>query len=452
MTQSSIKMAPTATVDKPEAVSTSKKGEASLHPLDELTPDEHETTVRAVKEKWPSCWFKYVQRKEPSKDVLAPWLDGKSVAKPPRVAEVCFIIPQTTEIHMCDYVFATGTLENHVLAETGAKAPLDIKMLEKYEERILEAPEVAAALKELGLPRDTKVCADPWIYGADSEGEEPTYMQFLMYLRPPGAGSDPDSFHYAYPLPFVPVVDILLDQIVRIDWVFTGDDADGMKRTWKDRFDVSHYRANEYMPHLQEGYVARGDVKPLVVEQPDGASFTVRGREIQWQKWQMRISWNWREGLVLHDVRYDGRSTFYRLSVSEMTVPYGDPRPPLHRKQAFDLGDAGAGVTANSLDLGCDCLGRIHYFDGDVALSDGQMLRQKNVVCLHEQDMGIGMKHTNYRTSRPFVTRNRQLVLQTIITVANYGGCDFLVRGERERGCELTQSVSSARVHLHVVL
>jgi len=57
--------------------------------------------------------------------------------------------------------------------------------------------------------------------------------------------------------------------------------------------------------------------------------------------------------------RYDGRSIFYRLSFSEMAVPYGDPRAPYHRKQAFDFGDGGAGRAANNLELGCDCLGLI---------------------------------------------------------------------------------------------
>lgn len=56
---------------------------------------------------------------------------------------------------------------------------------------------------------------------------------------------------------------------------------------------------------------------------------------------------------MLHDVRYDGTEVLYRMSVSDMvglrsrlvnsltpqTVPYGDPRSPYHRKQAFDLGD-----------------------------------------------------------------------------------------------------------------
>jgi primary-amine oxidase len=44
----------------------------------------------------------------------------------------------------------------------------------------------------------------------------------------------------------------------------------------------------------------------------------------------------------------------------------------------------------------------------------------KNVVCLHEQDAGIGWKHTNHRNSRATVVRNRQLVIQSICTLANY--------------------------------
>src|SRR6478609_986718 len=102
-----------------------------------------------------------------------------------------------------------------------------------------------------------------------------------------------------------------------------------------------------------------------------------------------------RECAVLHDVHYDGRSVLYRLSLSEMTVPYGDPRPPFHRKQAFDLGDAGAGQAANSLTLGCDCLGVIQYLDAMLVTSEGTPYVAKNVVCIHEQDNGVGWKHTD---------------------------------------------------------
>ena len=39
---------------------------------------------------------------------------------------------------------------------------------------------------------------------------------------------------------------------------------------------------------------------------------------------------------------------------------------------------------------------------------------------MHEQDNGIGWKHSNWRTGRAVVTRSRELVVQFIITLANY--------------------------------
>jgi primary-amine oxidase len=50
----------------------------------------------------------------------------------------------------------------------------------------------------------------------------------------------------------------------------------------------------------------------------------------------------------------------------------------------------------------------------------GEASASKNVVCIHEQDNGIGWKHTNFRTDRAVVTRARELVVQFIITLANY--------------------------------
>ena len=103
-----------------------------------------------------------------------------------------------------------------------------------------------------------------------------------------------------------------------------------------------------------------------------------------------------------------------------MNIPYADPRHPYHKKSAFDLGDAGAGIMANDLKLGCDCLGSIHYLSATLCDDKGGALPMNNVVCIHEQDAGIGWKHTNYRTGRAAVVRQRELVIQSIITVANY--------------------------------
>jgi primary-amine oxidase len=65
------------------------------------------------------------------------------------------------------------------------------------------------------------------------------------------------------------------------------------------------------------------------------------------------------------------RPVIYRASTAEIIVPYGDPRYPFNRKCAFDVMDYGLGVSANSLELGCDCLGVIKYMDGIIVDAQG---------------------------------------------------------------------------------
>jgi primary-amine oxidase len=103
-----------------------------------------------------------------------------------------------------------------------------------------------------------------------------------------------------------------------------------------------------------------------------------------------------------------------------MVVPYGDPAPQQARKNAFDAGEYGLGMCANSLELGCDCLGLIKYFDGHLCTSRGEPLTIKNAVCMHEEDYGILWKHTDRRLNVPEVRRSRRLVVSSIATVENY--------------------------------
>lgn len=86
----------------------------------------------------------------------------------------------------------------------------------------------------------------------------------------------------------------------------------------------------------------------------------------------------------------------------------------------MDLGDAGAGSCANNLRLGCDCLGVIKYFSGWLNDGEGNPIPADNVICMHEQDGGVGWKHTHRLTKTASVVRARNLILQSIITVGNY--------------------------------
>jgi primary-amine oxidase len=68
----------------------------------------------------------------------------------------------------------------------------------------------------------------------------------------------------------------------------------------------------------------RADLRPLEIVQRQGPSFELRGREVRWQKWRLRIGFTPREGLVLHTVGYEDqgrlRPILYRASLSEMVV------------------------------------------------------------------------------------------------------------------------------------
>ena len=161
------------------------------------------------------------------------------------------------------------------------------------------------------------------MYGADRDSDPNThkYIQSLLYARAPH--NHPDSNQYAFPLPFSAVFDIFLGKVVRIDPLATGGTEDGLKYHTGGEAPMSHCTENEYYPDLLKGG-PRKDLRPLHILQPEGPSFTVcDGNCVAWQKWRFRVGFTYREGMVVHDIRYDGRPVFYRLSVSEMTVPYG---------------------------------------------------------------------------------------------------------------------------------
>ncbi|GAA4169573.1 primary-amine oxidase [Gryllotalpicola koreensis] len=165
-------------------------------------------------------------------------------------------------------------------------------------------------------------------------------------------------------------------------------------------------------------------VAPLEITQPEGPGFTVEGHEVRWQNWSFRIGFTHREGLVLHDVAYhDGdavRPVLDRAAINEMYVPYLDSDPTAYRKNFFDWGEYGAGPLTASLELGCDCLGEIRYFDAHYIDGFGEARTITNGICMHEEDDSILWKHVNTRTGDSEVRRQRRLVISFFATVANY--------------------------------
>jgi primary-amine oxidase len=106
-------------------------------------------------------------------------------------------------------------------------------------------------------------------------------------------------------------------QIIRVDRLATGGKGDSLTGKTNAKDILAHCATAEYVPELLPNGTRR-DLMPINITQPNGASFTVNGGLIEWQKWRFRVGFNPREGATIHDVHYNGRSILYRLAVSEM--------------------------------------------------------------------------------------------------------------------------------------
>ncbi|HRO29896.1 primary-amine oxidase [Citricoccus sp.] len=165
--------------------------------------------------------------------------------------------------------------------------------------------------------------------------------------------------------------------------------------------------------------------KPIEITQPEGPSFTVTGgNHVEWEKWSLDVGFDMREGLVLHNISFqDGERTrriLDRAVIAEMVVPYGDPSPVRSWQNYFDTGEYLVGQWANSLELGCDCLGDITYLSPWVVNNVGEPRQVKNGICMHEEDWSILSKHTDLWSGIAYTRRNRRLVISFFTTVGNY--------------------------------
>ena len=178
----------------------------------------------------------------------------------------------------------------------------------------MQHPAVHAEIEKLKLPRGVTVCNDPWMYGTDNPNETRRLFQCFMYMV---EVDHPQNNHYSLPCKFSPVFDGITHELVRMDYLPGGADFQTTEtQPWKP------VKGIQYAHDLLDEPL-RQDLKPYIVQQPEGASFSVDGNLVHWQKWQFRVGFNSREGLVINNLTYDNRNVLYRLSVSEMTVPYG---------------------------------------------------------------------------------------------------------------------------------
>ncbi len=373
---------------------------ATPHPLEPLSAAELRRAVAILRDAGkvtPTTRFVSITLREPAKALLR-----ESKSPIPRIALAVLFDNAANACYE-----ATLALTENRLAEwkqiPGVQPTMTADEQAECERAVLRSDEFRAALqRQYGVTDTSLVMVDIWSAGYYGNAEEAgmRLARPLCFLR-----TDPTDNGYARPIEGIrPVVDLNTMTVLRVEEY----------GHWPLPPEAGNYAADR-VPNK------RIDIKPLEITQPEGPSFTVTGNAVTWQNWSFVVGFSAREGLALHDLRYADRPILYRASLDEMVVPYGDPSETQYRKNAFDVGEYGMGMCANSLTLGCDCLGHIHYLDAHLVTSRGEPLTITNAVCMHEEDYGILWKHTDRRLpDRPEVRRSRRMVISSVSTVENY--------------------------------
>jgi primary-amine oxidase len=390
-----------------EAISNAATLNAHVHPLDPLYPAELEETVRILErenllgEALRICSINLV---EPAKSFVEKHRNGAAFERK-ALAVLLDRAKRTAYEVVVD--LAAGSVESSKEFPSGVQPSIMLDEFGEVEQVVQRSPLFQEALRKRGVTHADLVMVEPWsagMYGTEvPEDRGLRRMRALCFVR-----SEARDNGYARPIDsMVIVVDLYKMEVIRIE-EYPIAPLPPEPGNW----------AREYIPQM------RTDLKPVEIVQPEGVSFKVTGNQVEWQKWKFRVGFTSREGLVLHTISYDDdgveRPILHRASICEMVVPYGDPGEQYYRKNAFDIGEYGLGMLANSLALGCDCLGVIHYFDFPMVDSHGRVTPLKNAVCLHEEDFGILWKHTDWRTGQSEVRRSRRLSVSFIATVGNY--------------------------------
>ena len=372
------------------------------HPLDPLSAQELKDVVQHARNVWKldhRHLFAMVQLHEPSKEIVNNWKDSDPVQ---RAAKITLWNSSTSTV-----IEAVITVEGKEISFTeipGAKSPILSTESEKAIKAAKADKRIIAALKDRGVEDINQVHMETWPIGAQIPKELDDGRRLIwtpMWQRPTEFAN-----LYAHPINGLhAIVDLDSGEVVSVE----NTEIIPIPQT------PGPYRENQTGANIK--------LKDLAIVQSEGPSFSVEGWKVNWERWNLRVGFCQREGLVIHDVKFKDqdkeRKIAHRLSIAELVIPYGDPSQGAYRKNAFDTGEFGLGNYTNSLTLGCDCLGEIVYLDAAVTTPDGSIKEIPNAICMHEEDNGILWKHVD-ADGHTEVRRGRRFVVSSIVTVNNY--------------------------------
>ena len=400
-------------------------------PLDPLTADEIQrtfTTIKKAKHLTAATFLPLVKLSEPPKSFLQGWSPGQPF---PRKSFANVFDRSANTLHEAVVDLRTNTLESWT-HKVGAQPAVFFAEYENADKLVRAYAPWKKAMTDRGI-NPNHVYIDTWA-GPDTSNAAPVgtrILKAISFYR--GALPNP----YDRPIEGV-VVTMDMNALKVVDFVDSG--ARPVDKTTTGS------------PSTQ-----RADLKPLVVEQPDGQSFMVDGRNVSWQRWRFRVDWSPREGPILDRVGYeqDGvvRSIINRLSLSEIYVPYAIPDANWNWRSAFDVGEYNLGEYGNVLEKNVDVPENAVFFDsvaGDTGSSGGSY-EIPHAIAMYERDGGSLWDRLDPTTLERDARFARELVVTWSAAIGNYTyGVEYVFKmngaidvNMNATGTTLNQGISS---------
>jgi primary-amine oxidase len=389
---------------------------AYAHPLEPLSADEHQTAYDLVRQFFvgatslpdDALLFPFIALREPPKSVVRNWSGGADFPREATV-QVMHVPSNRTWIAIVD--LRQGRLSQLNLTPAGTQGAVTTEEYVIADELVHAYEPWQDAMRARGVDPD-EVYVDVWAPGdlelpgsvvADLPHRSHTrLLRALAFLR----GASVDDYDAANPQnPYVRPIEGV---VVTLDM--------NQRR-------VVHMTNTLVRPVSRESGnapVRRTGLKPMRVSQPNGGSFEVTGRLVRWQKWQFYAVLHPREGLVLYDVRYDNRPIGYRLSLSEIYVPYGVADRNWSWRTAFDVGEYNLGTYAQPLEPLRDVPEHAYFFDAVFGTDTGETYESDDTIGLYERDHGLLWTRTDPTNYERDTRGRRDLVVTWNAWIGNY--------------------------------
>ena len=294
---------------------------------------------------------------------------------------------------------AGGDVRSRTTIE-GARPPITPEDSEAAAACVLEDERVRAALRARGVEDLDLVQVDVLPSGAFGHPLEAGHRfgRAVTYLR-----RDPSDNAYARPIEhLIAYVDLDAHRVMEVD--------DGERRPIPEA--DGDYRAGVVPP--------REDLRPFSLTQPEGVSFSVDGGEVRWHRWTLVPAIDPQEGLVLHDVRYDGRPGPLPRVVRRNDRALRRARPDAQLARVLRRRRVRARRVPELARARVRLPGRDHLPRRPPGRPCRRARRIANAICLHEEDAGLLWKHTDHATGHVETRRGRRFVVNAMATVGNY--------------------------------